>query len=163
MITRVSFDKQQFSNLQRMLRRLPEDWQREDAMMGVFRKAGKPMLQAGKASLLASVVGMRRSVSKSKKVEGASRSRVLHWESKVDKTRTIMRVGLVNKGDGRLGHLFNWGTVKRRQYTTGRSTGQIKPNRWWDKAVTSAMPSVLKIVDTESYRVIGRYVRRYLK
>lgn len=146
----IAFDKKQYSNLQRMLKKLPEQWQRDDAMLGIFRKAGKPMLAQGEASLKSHVPNL------------GSKSDI-RWQSKVDKSRTVIRVGMVNKGAGRLGHLFNWGTASREQYTTGRKTGKIRANAWWDKAVVTAMPSVLKIIDTESYKTIGRYVRRYLK
>jgi len=150
----IVHDKRQLNSLSTMLKRLPEDWKRDEATMAIFRKASKPMLVEGRRSLLANVAGFRNSANG-----------VFEFKAKVDRTKTIMRVGLVNKGIGRLGHLFNFGTAERVNYSSGVSTGRISASNfgggWWDRAVGVGKPQVEAAIDKIAPAVIGRYVRKY--
>lgn len=89
----------------------------------------------------------------------------IDFKSKKDRTGTIMRTGLVAKGKGRLGHLFNSGTDERTQYSTGKNVGRIDKsnfgNGWWDKAKARGMPLVEEQIGKVARTTISRYERKY--
>ena len=149
----IVLDKRDVSNITTLLQRFPEDWQKDAVSMAIFRRASKPMLVTGEQYLLSNVRGFR--------------GKNYEFRSKLDKTKTIMRVGLVNKGIGRLGHLFNFGTVERMNYSTGRPTGRIDKNKfgsgWWDKAVNVGKPQVEREIDKVAPQIITRHARKYKK
>lgn len=145
-------DKRSFSRVENMLTRLPKDWQREEASMAIFRKASKPILVAGESQLAISVPELAMADD-------------VQFRSKKDRTSTIMRSGLLAKGKGRLGHLFNYGTADRVQFSTGKSVGRIDKAKfgsgWFDRAKQIAMPQVEANIDKFAQATISRYVRKY--
>lgn len=149
----IVHDKKDISQLRTLLTRLPEDWQRDEASMAIFRRSSKAALVIGRASLQQAVPRLGMSD--------------VAFKAKPDKTKTIMRVGLVNKGKGRLGHLFNFGTVNRVQYSSGRKTGRIDSAKfasgWWDKKVPAMKESISSEMDKVAPQIISRYVRKYKK
>ena len=143
----IVHEKGQVNALSLMLQRFPQDWKKTEVSMAIFRKASKPMLQEGRASAPTNLAD----------------GNVLVFAAKKDKTGTIMRAGLVNKGSGRLGHLFNFGTGERMNYSTGRGTGHMTADGWWDKAVASAKPRVESEITRVAPAIIGRFARKYKK
>ena len=144
----IVHNKNQVNALTTMLKRFSYDWKRDEVSMAIFRKASKPMLLEGRAQLLSSVPELSKHAD-------------VQFRAKKDKTGTIMRVGLVGKGRGNLGHLFNFGTVNRIQNSSGRSTGKMTASGWWDRAVTSAKPQVEAEITKVAPAIIGRFVRKY--
>ena len=143
----IAHDKRDLSSIYRLLTKFPDDWQRDKVAMAIFRRASKPANAIGRAALHASTSKGRWSTAE--------------FKSKADKTKTIMRAGLVNKKQGRLGHLFNFGTGERVQYTTGKRTGKITGNGWWDRTIPAQHASIMAEMDKVAPRIISRYVRKY--
>ena len=148
-------DERAYRNLKKMLEQLPEDFQRQDATMAIARAASKPLLSIGRSMLQVGVPNLAQHGSR------------LHFNSKKSRDGLVMRTGLQNKDKGRLGHLFNYGTAQRRNYSRGnRPTGRIDNAKfgggWWDKAVSMAEPQIESELQRAAPRVIGRYVRKYM-
>lgn len=143
----IKVDDKRLKGLQTMLQRLPEDFDRDQVMMTVFRKASQPMLSAGRAESSISVPNLARHSD-------------FKFSSRKSKKGDVMRVGLINRGHGKLGHIFNEGTEDR--FTNdGGYRGAIDSYGFWDRAVASSEPKVISRIDKFVPIEIDKYVKKY--
>jgi hypothetical protein len=147
METKIVVDRVKMGNIRRMLDRLPLEFDRDEVMMKVFRKASKPMLSAGRTSASSSIPKVAKDFV---------------WSARKNRGGDIMRVGVVRKDGthGSLAHLFNDGTANRTT-SAGHNRGRIQAHKFWDRAVAQSEPAVVAKINQETGKEIDKYIKKY--
>lgn len=143
----IRIDEQRFGNLKRMLKTLPTEFDRDQVMMKIFRKASKPMLNAGRVEAQASVPNLARYLD-------------FRFAARKNRYGDIMRVGVLNQGHGKLAHIFDAGTADR--FTSdGEYRGSIDKTGFWARAVSSSEPQVVAKIKTSATKELDKYTKKY--
>jgi pyridoxine/pyridoxamine 5'-phosphate oxidase len=142
-------DLNKIKRLSEGMRKIPENFQREQIMMAIFKRAAQPLLSTTESLLYARLPNLAMSASQ-------------YLSARKDKTGTIMRVGMVAKKSGKLGFIFDEGT-EERVTLSGWHTGRIKASNFWRDAVAMSEDKVKGEVERIAEREINKYFQKHLK
>lgn len=148
MNVQIKVDTDKLNRTVEALKRLPDDFDRDQVMMKVFRKAARPMINRGKAEAALSIPNVAKGFS---------------WGSRKSRDGTVMRVGVVNKSKttGRLAYIFEKGNETPRETSAGLNRGSIRAHGYWERAVSSTEGEVVKLVNRNVDMEINKYLEKY--
>lgn len=140
------------------LRRIPEQFAKEEVMMKVFRKASKPLLDETKSNLSARPINTS-SYSHSYDHRRIAQSMQKHVSARKSRSGQVMRVGVVAKDVGKLGYLLDAGSDERKTFD-GRNTGKMPATHFWRDAISSSQREVEAAIDKQTIIEVDKYVKK---